>query len=86
MGGGGGELIFVLAPPALSEKWALNPCLPPKVKTMLGFGEEKDYKEGKRRALNPCCQQKSRQRRHASENECLFLTFAGRRGLRAHST
>ena len=37
--GGGGKADFVLAPPTLSEKWALKPCLPAKVKTVLGFGD-----------------------------------------------
>ena len=34
----------------------------------LGFGEARIIRKEKR-ALNPCCQQKSRQRRHASEND-----------------
>ena len=35
-GGGGGRADFVLVPPTLSEKKALNPRLPAKVKTVLG--------------------------------------------------
>ena len=38
-GGGGGKADFVLAPPTLSEKLALKPRLPAKVKTVLGHGE-----------------------------------------------
>ena len=40
-GGGGGKADFVLAPPTLSEKRALKPRLPAKVKTVLGHGEAK---------------------------------------------
>ena len=41
----GGKAAFVLAPPTLSEKWALKPRLPAKVKTVLGFGESRIMKE-----------------------------------------
>ena len=57
--GVGGRADFVLVPPTLSEKWALKP--------RLVWGGQ-DYKEGKNLSLSSCCQQKSRQRRHASEN------------------
>ena len=62
------EAEFVLSPTTLSEKWAFEDTPASKSQDSARVWGSQEYKEGKHWALNPCCQQKSRQRRHASEN------------------
>ena len=42
-----GKADSVLAPPTLSEKWALKPRLPAKVKAVLGFGDARIIRKEK---------------------------------------
>ena len=114
--GVGGNADFVLARQLCLKKLAFEATAASKSQDSAWVWRCQDDKEGKNWGLNPCCQQKSRQRRRrpASENHvqdlcrenvrrlkfqgymapethfhkhiCTFLTFAGRRGLRVHST